>query len=94
MSLFFSFRRMHVPFEGGTVYVVGGVAEYVVESSHFGREATFVSVAVSDYERNGETVGPDGPLNGLTPDARDRLADAVVEHLNRDSAIREELAKD
>jgi len=94
MSPFFSFRRVHVPFEGGTVYVVSGDAHFVVESSHFGREATFVSVALSDYERKGETVGPDGPLNGLTPDAWERLADAVVEHLNRDSAIREELAKD
>jgi hypothetical protein len=95
MSLpFFVFRRLSVPFEGSTEYTVSGSACYVVESSHFGKEATFVSVLLTDAERKGETVGPDGPLNGLTPDGWERLADAVVERLNRDAPVREELAKD
>ena len=95
MSLpFFVFRRVSVPFEGGTEYSVSGSAHYVVESSHFGKEATFVSVVISDAERKGEAVGPDGPLSGLTPDGWERLAEAVVERLNRDTPLREELAKD
>lgn len=91
--LFFVFKNVRVPFEGGTEFVLSGSAGYVVTESNFGKEATFVSVTLHKTERLGERLGPDGEMSGLTPDALGRLSEACLERLNRDFQVRDELAE-
>jgi hypothetical protein len=64
---------------GGEDYLVNGIASYMVEEFDDGNEAGFESVSLMD------ALGKDGYIN--SNECLGYIAEATVEHLNRDSYL-------